>query len=75
MRVTTLLLSLAILLAQINSQASAEEITITSADSDLTIEDIALIIDDIEYQASDKAKQARHANDFLRSVYKEQSHE
>lgn len=27
--------------------------------------------DDLEYQVSDQAKQAKHANDFLRQVYKD----
>lgn len=42
---------------------------------DLTIEDITAIVDDIEYQASDQAKQSKHANDFLRQVHKDASHD
>ena len=38
---------------------------------DLTIEGITEIMLDLEYQVSDQAKQAKHANDFLRQVYKD----
>ena len=37
---------------------------------DLAVEDIAAIADDLEYQASDQAKAALHANNFLRQAYK-----
>ena len=35
------------------------------------IEGIAATADDLEYQASDQAKAALHANNFLRQAYKD----
>lgn len=40
-------------------------------EDDLSIDDITLIVDDIEYQASEQYKVSKHANDFLRKTYKD----
>lgn len=63
------------LLLMILSAGAAHASQLNPIKDDLTIEDIAAIVDDLEYQASDQAKVALHANNFLRQVYKDASHD